>query len=227
MPTFIVLLGPPGAGKGTQAEILAEKTKLAHVSSGDLFRGNIKNQTELGKLAKSFMDRGELVPDDVTIKMIKDRLTRPDCETGAILDGFPRTPAQAEALEAMLAEFKGRVDLVPYITASEEVLVARTSGRWTCRAQGHIYHQTFNPPKQKGVCDLDGSELYQRDDDKAETVRHRIRVYVDQTMQLVEYYRKAGKMIEIDGMQAKEKVTEIMLAALKNSGSRRDFSAEM
>jgi adenylate kinase len=227
MPTFIVLLGPPGAGKGTQAEILADKTKLAHVSSGDLFRGNIKNQTELGKLAKSFMDRGELVPDDVTIKMIKDRLLRPDCETGAILDGFPRTPAQAEALETMLAEFKGRVDLVPYITASEEVLVARTSGRWTCRAQGHIYHQTFNPPKQNGVCDLDGSELYQRDDDKAETVRHRIRVYVDQTMQLVEYYRKAGKMIEIDGMQAKEKVTEILLAALKNSGSRRDFSAEM
>ncbi len=215
MPTFIVLLGPPGAGKGTQAEILAEKTKLAHVSSGDLFRENLKNQTELGKLAKTFMDRGELVPDDVTIKMIKDRLTRPDCEAGAILDGFPRTPAQAEALEKMLTEFHGQVDLVPYITGSEEVLVERTSGRWTCRAQGHIYHQTFNPPKQKAICDMDGSELYQRDDDKAETVRHRIRVYMDQTMPLIEYYRKSGKMIEIDGMQPVQKVTEILLASLK------------
>jgi adenylate kinase len=215
MPTFIVLLGPPGAGKGTQAEILAEKTKLAHVSSGDLFRENLKNQTELGKLAKSFMDKGELVPDDVTIKMIKDRLARPDCEAGAILDGFPRTPAQAEALEKMLTEFHGQVDLVPYITGSEEVLVERTSGRWTCRAQGHIYHQTFNPPKQKGICDIDGSELYQRDDDQAETVRHRIRVYMDQTMPLIEYYRKAGKIVEVDGMQPVEKVTKILLAALK------------
>jgi adenylate kinase len=215
MPTFIVLLGPPGAGKGTQAEILAKKTNLAHVSSGDLFRENLKNQTELGKLAKTFMDKGELVPDDVTIKMIKDRLTRPDCEAGAILDGFPRTPAQAEALEKMLTEFHGQVDLVPYITGSEEVLVERTSGRWTCRAQGHIYHQKFNPPKQKGICDIDGSELYQRDDDQADTVRHRIRVYMDQTMPLIEYYRKSGKLVEIDGMQPVEKVTEILLASLK------------
>lgn len=215
MPTFIVLLGPPGAGKGTQAEILAEKTKLAHVSSGDLFRENLKNQTELGKLAKSFMDKGELVPDDVTIKMIKDRLIRPDCKAGAILDGFPRTPAQAEALEKMLTEFHGQVDLVPYITGSEEVLVERTSGRWTCRAQGHIYHEKFNPSKQKGICDIDGSELYQRDDDKAETVRHRIRVYMDQTMPLIEYYRRSGKIVEVDGMQPVEKVTETLLAALK------------
>jgi adenylate kinase len=215
MPTFIVLLGPPGAGKGTQAEILAEKTKLAHVSSGDLFRENLKNMTELGKLAKSYMDKGNLVPDDVTIKMIKDRLTRPDCEAGAILDGFPRTPAQADALEKMLTEFHGQVDLVPYITGSEEVLVERTSGRWTCRAQGHIYHQKFNPPKQKGICDIDGSELYQRDDDQADTVRHRIRVYMDQTMPLIEYYRRSGKLVEIDGMQPVEKVTGILLASLK------------
>ncbi len=215
MATYIVLLGPPGAGKGTQAEILAEKTKLAHVSSGDLFRENLKNQTELGKLAKSFMDKGELVPDDVTISMIRDRITRPDCEAGAILDGFPRTPAQADALEGMLTEFKGQVDLVPYITGSEDVLVKRISGRWTCRAQGHIYHQTFSPPKQSGICDFDGSELYQRDDDKAETVAKRIRVYLDQTMPLVEYYRKEGKIIEVDGMQAVENVTNILIAALK------------
>src|SRR5215207_5651248 len=163
MATFIVLLGPPGVGKGTQAKILSKQTGLAHISSGDLFRENLKNQTELGKLAQTYMTRGELVPDDVTIAMIRERLSRPDCEAGAILDGFPRTPAQADALETMLTEFHGQVDLVPYITGSEEVLVERTSGRWTCRAQGHIYHQKFNPPKQKGICDIDGSELYQRD----------------------------------------------------------------
>src|SRR3990172_1124791 len=129
MATFIVLLGPPGVGKGTQAKILAETTNLAHVSSGDLFRENLKNQTELGRLAKSYMDKGELVPDDVTIQMIKGRLTRPDCEAGAILDGFPRTPAQADALDKMLREFNGQVDVVPFITAGEDVLIERLSGR--------------------------------------------------------------------------------------------------
>lgn len=215
MATFIVLLGPPGVGKGTQAKILAETTKLAHVSSGDLFRENLKNQTELGKLAKSFMDKGELVPDDVTISMIRDRISRPDCEAGAILDGFPRTPAQADALEKMLAEFGSEVNVVPYITAEESVLVERASGRWTCREQGHIYHEKFSPPEQAGVCDVDGSELYQRDDDKVETVTKRIRVYLDQTMPLVEYYRTAGKLIEIDGTQAVEQVTTELLDALQ------------
>lgn len=215
MATFIVLLGPPGVGKGTQAKILSERTNLAHVSSGDLFRENLKNQTELGKLAKSFMDKGELVPDDVTISMIRDRISRPDCEAGAILDGFPRTPAQADALETMLAEFGGEVNLVPYITAVETVLVERASGRWTCRESGHIYHQTFSPPKQAGICDVDGSELYQRDDDKVETVTKRIRVYLEQTMPLVEYYRKSGKLVEIDGTQTVEQVTKELLAALE------------
>ena len=215
MPTYIVLLGPPGAGKGTQAEILAKKTSLAHVSSGDLFRENLKNQTELGKLAQSFMHKGELVPDDVTINMIRARISRQDCEAGAILDGFPRTPAQADALEVMLHGFKGEVNLVPYITAAEQVLVERTSGRWTCRAHGHIYHEKFNPPKQPGICDVDGSEVYQRDDDKVETVTKRIRVYLDQTMPLVDYYRKAGKLVEIDGTQAVEQVTKELLSALK------------
>jgi adenylate kinase len=214
MTTFIVLLGPPGVGKGTQAEILTETKKLAHVSSGDLFRENLKNQTDLGKLAKSFMDRGELVPDDVTIKMIRDRLSRPDCVTGAILDGFPRTPAQADALEKMLSEFNGQVDAVPYITAAESVLVERTGGRFTCRASGHIYHQTFNPPKQTGICDIDGSDLYQRDDDKVEMVTIRIRVYLEQTIPLVEYYRKRGKLIEINGAQPVEQVTKDLLDAL-------------
>ena len=215
MVTFIVLLGTPGVGKGTQAEILAEKTNLAHVSSGDLFRENIKNQTELGKLAKSFMDKGELVPDGVTISMIRDRISRPDCEAGAILDGFPRTPTQADALEKMLSEFGGEVNAVPYITAAETVLVERTGGRWTCRDHGHIYHEKFSPPQATGVCDFDGSELYQRDDDKVETVTKRIRVYLEQTMPLVEYYRKLGKLLEIDGAQPVEQVTKVLLSALK------------
>jgi len=214
MATFIVLLGPPGVGKGTQAEILAESTHLAHISSGDLFRENIKNQTDLGKLAKSFMDKGQLVPDDVTIKMIRERISRPDCVLGAILDGFPRTPAQAEALEEMLSDFNARIDVVPYITAAEPVLVERTSGRFTCRASGHIYHQEFNPPRKPGVCDIDGSELYQRDDDNVATVTIRIRVYLEQTIPLVEYYRSKGRLVEVNGAQSVEQVTKDLLAAL-------------
>ena len=211
MPTYIVMLGPPGVGKGTQAKILAEKTGLAHVSSGDLFRENIKNQTELGQLAQSFMNKGELVPDDVTIAMIRDRLSRPDCQAGAILDGFPRTPAQADALKQMLAEFGGDVDYVPFVNADDDVLVTRLSGRWTCRANGHVFHKVFNPPKKEGVCDLDGSELYQRDDDKVETVTRRIQVYNEQTAPLIAYYRKAGKLIEIDGAQPIEEVTAALM----------------
>ena len=215
MATYTVLLGPPGVGKGTQAKILSERSGLAHISSGDLFRENIKNQTELGKLAQTYMTRGELVPDDVTIAMIRDRIQCPDCKYGAILDGFPRTPAQADALESMLHEFNGHVDAVPFITAVEDVLVERLSGRWTCRAKGHIFHEKFNPPKEAGKCDFDGSELYQRDDDKVETVKRRIQVYLDQTSPLISYYRDHGKLIEIDGMQSIEQVTEDLLFALK------------
>ncbi|MFZ5820487.1 MAG: adenylate kinase [Chloroflexota bacterium] len=214
MAAYIVLLGPPGVGKGTQAKVLAEKTGLVHVSSGDLFRENIKNQTELGQLAQSFMNKGELVPDDVTIAMIRERLARPDCGKGAILDGFPRTPAQADALKQMLAGFDGDVDAVPYITAEADVLISRLSGRWTCRANGHVFHATFNPPKQPGVCDLDGSELYQRDDDKAETVTRRIQVYLEQTAPLIAYYRQAGTLVEIDGAQPIEQVTDALVKAL-------------
>jgi adenylate kinase len=217
MATYLILLGPPGAGKGTQAEILTETTKLVHISSGDLFRENIQNQTKLGKLAKSYMDKGELVPDDVTIAMIRDRIARVDCEAGAILDGFPRTPNQADELEKMLAEFGGQVNAVLYITAAESILVERISGRWSCRAQGHIYHQQFNMPKQAGICDYDGSELYHRDDDTAETVAIRIGVYLEQTMPLVEYYRKRGKLIEVNGAQAVERVTKDLLIALKDN----------
>jgi adenylate kinase len=215
MATYIVMLGPPGVGKGTQAKILAEKTNLAHVSSGDLFRDNIKNQTELGQLAQSYMNKGELVPDDVTIAMIRERLSRPDCQAGAILDGFPRTPAQAVALKQMLAEFGGDVDYVPFISADDDVLVKRLSGRWTCRAHGHVFHTTFNPPRENGVCDLDGSELYQRDDDKTETVIRRIQVYMEQTAPLIAFYREAGKLVDIDGDQPIEQVTAALLKALQ------------
>lgn len=215
MATYIVLLGPPGVGKGTQAKILAEKTGLAHISSGDLFRENIKSQTELGQLAQAYMNKGELVPDDVTIAMIRERLSRPDCQKGAILDGFPRTPAQADALKQMLVGFGGDVDAVPYITAEAEVLIARLSGRWTCRANGHVFHATFNPPQKAGVCDLDGSELYQRDDDKIETVTRRIQVYMEQTAPLIAYYRQAGKLMEINGDQPIEQVTASLLKALE------------
>jgi adenylate kinase len=215
MATFIVLLGPPGVGKGTQAKILSKKTGLAHISSGDLFRENLKNQTELGKLAQTYMNKGELVPDDVTVAMIKDRLTRPDCEKGAILDGFPRTPAQAASLEAMLHEFDGHVDTVPFILAKEDVLVERLGARWTCRAEGHIFNEKTNPPRYDKVCDFDGSELYQRDDDQADTVKRRIEVYYKQTSPLIDYYRGHGKLVEIDGTQSIDQVTQDLVAALK------------
>lgn len=214
MPTYIVLLGPPGAGKGTQAQVISKNLGLPHISSGDIFRENLKNQTDLGKLAKGFMDRGELVPDDLTIAMIRDRLSRPDCAPGALLDGFPRTPAQAVALAEMLAGMQGKVNAVPYIKVDEQVLIERLTGRWTCRAQGHVYHEKFSPPRQAGVCDHDGSELYQRDDDKAETVINRIRVYFAQTAPLIEYYQQEGLLLEIDGSQPIEAVTADLLAAL-------------
>ncbi len=214
MPVFIVMLGAPGAGKGTQAKMLAEKTGLSHVSSGDLFRDNIKNETELGKLAKSYIDKGELVPDDVTISMVIDRLSRPDCAKGAILDGFPRTTAQAEALDASLAEMGYQIDIVPLIGVPESVLMARLTGRWTCKQCGAIYHTLFSPPKQAGICDLDGSELYQRPDDTPETVSHRIKVYTKQTAPLIEYYAQKGVLAEINGNQEIEQVNAELLGKL-------------
>ena len=217
MAKYYVLLGPPGAGKGTQAKIIAEKYGLIHISSGDLFRDNLKRQTDLGKLAQTFMSKGELVPDDVTIDMIRERLSRPDCKNGALLDGFPRTPAQADALATMLKEFKDAVDLVPYISVPESVLIERLCGRWTCRSNGHVYHEKYNPPQLSGVCDLDGSELYQRDDDRSETVEKRIKVYVEQTSPLIEYYRRNNLIAEIDGKKAIEDVTAELLAALEEA----------
>lgn len=212
--TYIVLLGPPGAGKGTQAQVISEKMTLPHISSGDIFRENLKKETELGKMATKYMNKGELVPDDVTIAMIRERLERPDCEQGALLDGFPRTPAQAQALSEMLSELHGEVKVVPYINVPEDVLIERLSGRWTCRAQGHVYHEKYNPPKIAGRCDEDGSELYQREDDQSDTVRRRIRVYLEQTQPLIAYYRERGLLCEVDGKLPIEQVTACLLAIL-------------
>jgi adenylate kinase len=211
---YYVLLGPPGAGKGTQAKLLAESKELTHISSGDIFRDNLENQTDLGKRAKGYMDRGELVPDDLTISMIRERLKRSDCVNGAILDGFPRTPAQADALANMLKEWNAQVSAVPYISVPPEILLERLTGRWTCRTGGHVYHMVHNPPKVAGICDQDGSELYQRDDDKTETVKRRISVYLNQTAPLIDYYKRQNLLVEIDGTRTIEHVTRDLLTRL-------------
>jgi len=218
MSGYIVLLGPPGAGKGTQAEAISAKLNMPHISSGDIFRENLKNQTELGKLAAEYINKGELVPDDVTIAMIKDRLAQPDCQAGALLDGFPRTPAQADALANMLSSMDGEVKSVPYICVPEEVLIERLSGRWTCRQAGHIFHEKYNPPRTPGICDYDGSELYQREDDKSETVKRRIRVYIEQTQPLIDYYTRQGVLFEVDGKKSIEQVTADLLASMQRDG---------
>jgi adenylate kinase len=219
MATYVVLLGPPGAGKGTQAQIVSEELGLPHVSSGDLFRENLKDGTELGKVAEKYITNGELVPDDVTIAMVRERLAREDAAAGAILDGFPRTPAQAEALERILSEFNSAVSVVPYIKVPEQVLIERLAGRLTCRAEGHVYHEKHNPPRKPEVCDIDGSELYEREDDNAETVTRRIRVYMEQTQPLIDYYRQRGLLVEIDGTLAIEAVTGELMNVLKQNSS--------
>ena len=196
---FLVLLGGPGAGKGTQAERLSDALGIPQVSTGDLFRENLKKETELGLLARGYMDRGELVPDEVTVGMVRERLARPDAGKGAILDGFPRTIAQAEALEELLTELGHKLAVVPDIEVPEDVLLARLAGRWTCRQCGAMYHQLFSPPQEEGVCDRCGGELYQRPDDTPETQKHRIKVYLEQTAPLIDYYRDKGLLVEVDG----------------------------
>ncbi|MGD8457664.1 MAG: adenylate kinase [Anaerolineales bacterium] len=214
MPLYLVILGAPGAGKGTQARRISETMGIPHISSGDIFRENINNQTKLGVTASAYINRGELVPDDVTIGMIKERLSRSDCEKGAVLDGFPRTRPQAESLDEILSEFHGKVDVVPYIKVEDEVLIERLTGRWTCRENGHIFHELFNPPKVAGVCDFDGSELYQREDDKRETVSNRIKVYMEQTAPLIAYYKDSGVLVEIDGVHPIDEVFENLMTIM-------------
>jgi adenylate kinase len=222
MPTYILLIGGPGAGKGTQAEALVAKYGLPQVASGDLFRDNLKRSTELGQLAKGYMDRGELVPDDVTVAMIRQRLQQPDAQNGAILDGFPRTVPQAEALDKLLAEFGGKTDVVLYIKVPEDLLLDRLSGRWICRGpQQHVYHMLYNPPKTPGVCDVDGTELFQRADDTREVQQNRIQVFLKQTAPLIEYYMQRGDLVEIDGTQDIAGVGRDLSAAIDAAQARK------
>lgn len=212
---LLVLLGVPGAGKGTQAKRLSEILSFPHVSSGDLFRENMRDGTVLGQEAEGYISRGELVPDEITIGMVRDRLSQPDVSEGAVLDGFPRTRVQAEALERMADEMGGGVQAAIHIELPEARLVERMAGRRVCRKAGHVYHLEFKPPKQPGICDVDGSELYQREDDQESTVRRRLRVYQRQTEPLVDFYQERGLLEEINGDQPIEQVTEDILRVLE------------
>ncbi len=215
MPLDLILLGPPGAGKGTQAKVLSQRLGIPHVASGDLFRDHLHRQTPLGQLARQYMDRGELVPDDVTIGMIRERLEQADCRQGVILDGFPRTPAQARALDELLAGMGRSLTAVLYIRVRDELLLRRLTGRWTCRTCGAVYHTEFNPPRVPGRCDLDGGPLYQREDDTEEVQRRRIQVYQEQTAPLVSFYRERGLLVEIDGERPIPEVTEALIRAIE------------
>lgn len=215
---YLVLLGVPGAGKGTQATMLEEALGIPQLSTGDLFRVNLKNQTELGILAQRYMDRGNLVPDEVTIRMVEERLQHGDCALGAIFDGFPRNLAQAVALDQLTAVYGG-IRRVLLIDLEDDEAMRRITGRRVCRTCGAVYHVDFNPPKVEGVCDLDGGELYQRDDDKPETVRNRLFVYYKQTAPLVGYYFAKGLLTEVDGSQPIETVQAALLAALQDTAA--------
>jgi len=210
----VILLGAPGAGKGTQAKVLEHKSGLMHVASGDLFRAALRQGTELGMLAKSYMDRGELVPDEVVIRMIVERVSQPDCANGVIFDGFPRTREQTRVLEQELADHRRRIDYVLFLSVPEIVLLRRIAGRQTCKTCGSIYNIYYFPSKRPEVCDDCGGKLYQRSDDSMETARHRLQVYFAQTMPLIEYYRVQGNLIEIDGQSEITQVTETMIEAL-------------
>ncbi len=215
-PTYLVLLGAPASGKGTQAALLKEHLQLPHIASGDLFREHLNRKTELGRKARSFIDQGKLVPDDITIAMVMQRLEKPDTRRGAILDGFPRTIAQAQALDQALGSNGHRVSIVPFINVPDDVIIERVSGRLLCRRCGESYHLIFNPPKIAGVCDKCGGELYQRDDDKPETVRTRLAVFRDQTNPLIEYYRSQSVLVEVDGDQPIDDVHTALRTAIES-----------
>lgn len=202
----LVILGPPGAGKGTQADFIINKYNIPHISTGDIFRENIKNDTELGKKAKSFMDKGLLVPDEVVIEIVQDRIAKDDCKDGFLLDGFPRTVAQAVSLDAELDKLGTKLDRVININVDQNILIDRAVGRRICKTCGATYHIKFNPPKVEGICDKDQTPLIQRDDDVEETVKTRIQVYFDQTSPLIDYYKAQGLLLDIDGDQEINKV---------------------
>ncbi len=211
----LVLVGPPGAGKGTQAQFIASHFVIPKISTGDIFRHNVSQGTPLGLEAKKYMDAGDLVPDDVTIGMVRDRLAEDDAKDGFLLDGFPRNVQQAEVLDDLLRELGGFLDVVLELVVDDDEVVRRLSGRRTCRTCGHVWHLDFDPPSSPGVCDECGGELFQRDDDKPETIRHRLEVYAEQTAPLVDYYADRGLLFGIDATGAVEDVTERSVAVLR------------
>lgn len=211
----IIMLGAPGAGKGTQAKMLADKYGIPHISTGDIFRANIKNGTELGKKAKEYMDQGKLVPDELTCNLVVDRIQQDDCSKGYILDGFPRTIPQAECLDEALKKLGDKIDYAVDVEVPDENIVNRMSGRRACVGCGATYHVVFNPPKQEGICDRCGKELILRDDDKPETVQKRLTVYHEQTQPLIDYYKKQGALASVDGTKDMQEVFEAIVAILE------------
>jgi len=211
----LVLVGPPGAGKGTQAQFIAEHAAIPKISTGDIFRANVSQGTPLGVQAKAFMDRGDLVPDDVTIEMVRMRLLEDDAADGFLLDGFPRTVPQAEVLDDTLRENGTKLDVVLELVVDDDEVIRRLSGRRTCRTCNRIWHVDFDPPEKPGVCDLDGGELFQRDDDKAETIANRLAVYAESTAPLVAYYASRGVLIGIDATGPVDDVTQRAIDALR------------
>jgi adenylate kinase len=217
---YVVLLGLPGAGKGTQASRLRERTGLAHITTGELFRENIRQGTELGKRAQPYVEQGLLVPDEITISMLLERISQPDARRGFVLDGFPRTIEQAEALDRALAGEGKRIGRVPYIRAGTEELVRRLAGRWNCKECGAVYHELSSPSRQAGRCDNCGSTLYQRKDDKPEVVRTRLDVNMRNLQPLLDYYRRQGKLVEVDGERDAEEVTEDLARVIESKQCR-------
>jgi adenylate kinase len=211
----LVLVGPPGAGKGTQAAFIASAESIPQISTGDIFRANVSEGSELGKLAKQFMDAGDLVPDTVTVEMVGNRLAEDDAGRGFLLDGFPRTVPQAETLEQLLADLGHKLDIVLELVVDDDEVVRRLSGRRTCHRCGTIWHVDFDPPTREGICDRCGGELFQRDDDKSQTVRHRLEVYAEQTAPLVSFYAARGILVGIDATGPVDDVTDRALEALR------------
>jgi adenylate kinase len=217
---YIVLLGAPGAGKGTQADLLKQKLKLAHIASGDLFRQALSQGTELGLQAKAYMEKGQLVPNEITIKMVLERIQAPDCQAGIILDGFPRNVDQAKALDEALKKQQKSIDKAVYIKVAEQELLKRLTGRWICRKCQTPYHEVSNPPKVKGVCDKCGGELYQRADDNTETIKKRLQVFFAETTPLIDYYAKTGKLLEVQGEGSVEEISTRIISALQKDKGR-------
>jgi adenylate kinase len=211
----IVLVGPPGAGKGTQAQFIASHLSIPKISTGDIFRHNVSTGTELGQQAKAFMDRGDLVPDEITVAMVESRLLEDDAQNGFLLDGFPRTVPQAETLRKLLAGWDTRLDIVLELVVEDDEVVRRLSGRRTCRVCGRIWHVLFEPPARQGQCDDCGGELFQRDDDREQTIRHRLDVYAQQTQPLIAFYADDGILLGIDATGPVEEITARAMAALR------------